>query len=498
MVDFLTRLGLDAWDLFWLPMAVWTGIAVLVLAGLRALPDRFARIHVDARVALLAAIPVALIIGLLIPAGGAESAVPVISVPRMPAPMPPEIADSIPAPAPIGMPFWIGWATFVAGVASVAGLAGLVVGWVRMRRTIRRATPLDDDMTRDAVDEIRRRLDLATRVRVLRSEEVPVPISVGVFRPAVILPADLTDLRFDVLLHEIVHHRDGDMVRSWITECVRSAFVFHPLIHFVDRQVRLYVELACDARVLSQPEVRKNSYAELLLTYAQAARLNRPAVLPMADSTSQLQRRIQAMKTPFTTRTPAGLVRTFALLVFAASVGLAACTKSDPGLLEADALDARTGEEETFVIVEQNPEPIGGLAALQEHVVYPDLAKKAGVQGKVYLQFVVTKDGYPEDIVITRGIGAGCDEAAIEAVKQMRFVPGKQRGEAVRVKMSLPVNFTLKEDMEMGDREVSPATSAHLGDGGSYDATFIEESLRIVDEISRTYEAVRASYETNS
>jgi len=101
-------------------------------------------------------------------------------------------------------------------------------------------------------------------------------------------------------------------------------------------------------------------------------------------------------------------------------------------------------EPEIFVIVEQNPEPIGGLAALQAKVKYPEMAKRAGVEGKVYLQFVVDEQGNVHDPVVTRGIGAGCDEAAIEAILQTKFVPGKQRGKAVKVKMSLPVNFKLR------------------------------------------------------
>ncbi len=101
-------------------------------------------------------------------------------------------------------------------------------------------------------------------------------------------------------------------------------------------------------------------------------------------------------------------------------------------------------EPEIFVIVEQSPELIGGLPGLQKKIRYPEIAKKAGVEGRVYLQFVVDEQGNVHDPIVTRGIGAGCDEEAIRAILEAKFKPGKQRGKAVKVKMSLPITFKLR------------------------------------------------------
>jgi protein TonB len=89
------------------------------------------------------------------------------------------------------------------------------------------------------------------------------------------------------------------------------------------------------------------------------------------------------------------------------------------------------------------PQLVGGLAGLAEKVRYPDDAKRAGIQGRVFLQFVVERDGSVVNPVVVRGIGAGCDEAALEALRASTFTPGKQRGKNVAVKMSLPVVFRL-------------------------------------------------------
>lgn len=100
-------------------------------------------------------------------------------------------------------------------------------------------------------------------------------------------------------------------------------------------------------------------------------------------------------------------------------------------------------EPEIFVVVEQMPELIGGLAAIQKNIVYPEVAKKAGVEGRVIVQFVVDENGNVQDAEVVRGLGAGLDEVALSAVQKAKFKPGMQRGKPVKVKMSLPITFRL-------------------------------------------------------
>jgi protein TonB len=97
-----------------------------------------------------------------------------------------------------------------------------------------------------------------------------------------------------------------------------------------------------------------------------------------------------------------------------------------------------------FVAVEQMPEPIGGIAAIQKKIVYPEIAKRAGVQGRVYVKAYVDEAGKVSKVELIRGIGAGCDEAAMEAVHSVMFKPGKQRGKAVKVQVTVPVLFKLQ------------------------------------------------------
>ncbi|MDX1638219.1 MAG: energy transducer TonB [Balneolaceae bacterium] len=101
-------------------------------------------------------------------------------------------------------------------------------------------------------------------------------------------------------------------------------------------------------------------------------------------------------------------------------------------------------EEDFFIVVEQMPQLKGGLAGLQECVKYPEMARRAGIEGRVIVQFVVNENGEVENPRVVRGIGGGADEEALRCVKQATFEPGRQRGVPVRVQYSLPVIFKLQ------------------------------------------------------
>jgi protein TonB len=100
-----------------------------------------------------------------------------------------------------------------------------------------------------------------------------------------------------------------------------------------------------------------------------------------------------------------------------------------------------------FIAVEEMPEPIGGVFGIQKRIVYPDIAKRAGVQGRVYIKAFVDENGDVKKTEVLRGIGAGCDEAAVEAVKNTKFKPGKQRGKPVKVQVSIPIKFVLSDNI---------------------------------------------------
>lgn len=99
-------------------------------------------------------------------------------------------------------------------------------------------------------------------------------------------------------------------------------------------------------------------------------------------------------------------------------------------------------------VVEKQPEYNGGYEAmmnfLKNHIKYPETAKKSGIQGTVFVQFVVEKTGKISRIKILRGIGKECDEEAVRVVNSMpKWIPGRQSGKAVPIMFQIPVRFQL-------------------------------------------------------
>ncbi len=114
-----------------------------------------------------------------------------------------------------------------------------------------------------------------------------------------------------------------------------------------------------------------------------------------------------------------------------------------------EAEEEEVVEQEIFQIVEEMPSFPGGEAKLMEYVAknikYPQIARETGIQGRVFVGFVVEPDGSISNVKLLRGIGGGCDEEAMRVIKSLpKWKPGKQRGKAVRVSYQIPVFFKLQ------------------------------------------------------
>lgn len=97
----------------------------------------------------------------------------------------------------------------------------------------------------------------------------------------------------------------------------------------------------------------------------------------------------------------------------------------------------------TFVVIERMPEPIGGWRRVQQALRYPDAARKARIEGDVLVQFIVNEQADVVDPVVLKGIGNGCDEAAVEAIRRVRFKPGLKQGKPINVQLERIVTFKI-------------------------------------------------------
>ena len=121
------------------------------------------------------------------------------------------------------------------------------------------------------------------------------------------------------------------------------------------------------------------------------------------------------------------------------------------GSLFETLLDVATSKEDTvYQIVEQMPQYTGGEEAMMKYVAenikYPQEAKDKNISGRVFIGFVIEKDGSVSNVKVVRGIGGGCDEEAVRVIKEMpKWKPGMQKGKPVRVNYMMPIFFKLDD-----------------------------------------------------
>lgn len=110
------------------------------------------------------------------------------------------------------------------------------------------------------------------------------------------------------------------------------------------------------------------------------------------------------------------------------------------------ASPAKTYAQDDYAAVcETPPAPVGGEATIYRSMDYPDMAKKAKLEGKVYVLVLINASGDVDDAKVIKGLGLGCDEAAVKAIKKAKFSPGKNGGAAIKAKLTMAISFKLSK-----------------------------------------------------
>lgn len=446
----LLRLGEAALDALWIPVLVWTLVALPVYLLGRALQHRQPGLAHSLVLGMLCALPLGMVVsGVILPArqlaadggiGGlvATGALPAIMVTVSP----PESS------------LYVGLGALTLLVAGMAlfrlGRLGCQArALYRMHRRLRPHVQANR-----TVADLARRLGIRRRVRLVSSPGVRIPLTYGVVRPVIVLPASMdpeSEAGRLALLHELVHVCRNDMIWHGLASVIAALFGAHPLVARMMRFLDVTREQACDRVVLVLGTCAPRAYARLLFRLLHEAPSVATPSLGMAAS-SHIKTRIEAMKTYPRTHFPPRLALLAGLLVLLGGTILVACTDivEETPQAEGQAMAGKKSEGsstgETFVIVERMPELIGGLASIQSKIRYPEIAKKAGVEGTVIVQFTVDEKGRVVDPEVVQGIGAGCDEEALRVIKEARFIPGMQNGEVAPVRISVPIRFKLHRE----------------------------------------------------
>ena len=263
-------------------------------------------------------------------------------------------------------------------------------------------------------------------VRLSSIAQVEVPVAAGLFRPAILLPRDFEtwpkERQSAVLRHERAHIERNDLWVNLLGNVVCAVYWFHPLVWILNAYLRDEQEAACDDAVLAAGFDRA-SYAEALLAVARTAG---GASLAGCAMTSKMNLRTRIARLLSEDSIKASRLRVAAvcvtmLLAFSALAPVRAQTVY------------RVGGDVTAPRILSKFEP-----------QYSEEARAAGVQGTVTLTCVVRPDGMAHEINVTRGVGYGLDEQAIQALTKWHFEPAKLKGDAVAVSVTIEVNFRLQ------------------------------------------------------
>ncbi len=284
-------------------------------------------------------------------------------------------------------------------------LLRLVVGYWRISRILRRATPLDPP---------------------LFTADINVPVASGLFRPAILLPSEATAWpewqRTAAIRHELAHVERKDLWANLLANLACAFYWFHPLVWTLSGHLRREQEAACDDTVI-QTGFDRTIYAEALLAVAK----NSPSTLIpgcyMTTTSDVKSRIIRLVASPVSSR------KTFVRTAAAFAGILLAFTALTP--VHAQKVYKAGGD-------------IQGPSVLQKvEPQYTEDARAAKIQGAVVLSMVIGVDGMAHDISVTRSLDPGLDRKAAEAIEQWHFAPGTLQGEPVPVEAVVEVNFRL-------------------------------------------------------
>ncbi|MDZ7401045.1 MAG: M56 family metallopeptidase [candidate division KSB1 bacterium] len=329
----------------------------------------------------------------------------------------------------------------------------------------------------------------AKRVRLLVVPGISAPFTWGIMRPKIYLPeATLSwpdrELKA-LLLHEYAHINRKDLWIIPIQNILQILFFFHPLVWIANQQLSRYREQACDDFVIHYLQGRRVEYSKLLLRsiHQTASWSHAPALTSYFHQSKKLilQRFNYILNRKETVMIRLNLLQKLAIIaMIVLGVALSCQRQTETPQRESERREAaaqktipqqpqqrvKPGDTSSFFVAyDQPPVPIGGFRAIQEHLIYPEKAREAGIEGTAIIYVHVNVDGQIDSAKVFQSLDKifGCDEAAMAALKAVKWLPAKQKGQPVAVWVSVPVGFKLHqkpteklEQIEVFDREGPP------------------------------------------
>lgn len=314
------------------------------------------------------------------------------------------------------------------------------------------------------------------KIQILENPTISIPFTSGLIHHKIYLPENVKKRKSDqvnaILLHELAHIQRKDSWIGFIQHLIQIVFFFHPVIWITNRQINKFRERASDDFVLANSNSSPLAYSKLLLSFIdQSARpgIYSHVVNYFFQSGRTLKQRFQYLihrkeRIMLRLKISEKLFLVFVVFIaFGISILNIRCSETIDGPKDdktsyIDNLKKVGPPSNMFQAYDIAPSPIGGFQAIQKNVHYPEIARRAGIEGQVVVFAQIDVDGNVTDTMVKTSLGEnGCDEAAIEAIKKTKWQPAKRDGNPVKVWVSIPIIFKLKQSKIDDSQSPPPA-----------------------------------------
>ncbi|MEO9966858.1 MAG: M56 family metallopeptidase [Reichenbachiella sp.] len=253
--------------------------------------------------------------------------------------------------------------------------------------------------------------------------------------------------RSAILAHERVHVMEKHSIDVLLFEIISAVLWINPIYYLLKRLARANHEFLADAHAVNG--YNKEQYVKALASHAiqkQGLSLAHPFYTSSTLKRIKMIYRQNNKTMKIKQILPFGLA--FALIVIFGCEDAAQQLSEQDDITAAKTISDYTMKDGAYDMVDVQPAPAGGMTEFYSYITqnlkYPTAAKEAGVEGRVFVQFILDESGNFKDVKAIKGIGSGCDKAAVEIVKNApKWTPGLIDGKAVSVRMVLPISFHL-------------------------------------------------------
>lgn len=345
---------------------------------------------------------------------------------------------------------FLGWLLICAALLFFVLYKNLI-----FRKKILSTSPVDENALPSSIqNQIKE-----NNILVLRTEYKHSPFTWNFIKPKIYLPQDSIDWDTEqleaILLHELAHIKRRDLWFNLPQTLCQIIYFFHPLVWLTNWQLGNLRERACDDFVISKSNKHALDYSKVLLNQIdQSLSLRRipPLVNYFHQNKWSIKKRFEYLinrKEEIMLRLKKNEIVILSVICCTAMLfSFLSCGESDSNKFpQAPETLKMSGTDNTvFRKYDKAPEPIGGFSAIQNNLEYPELARRAGIQGQVIVHILIDSLGNVTDSKVLRSLGDnGCDEAAVAALTKTEWEPAQMKGERISVWVSVPVIFKLKE-----------------------------------------------------